>query len=745
MLMQLSTRSTKLNSGPVYLAGFVAGTTTFSLQVLVFRAIELTIGASAVAFSITLALYMFGMSIGAFLHSHPSQSVRLRNLPPLFAVHMLQALTAGGFWLIHSRGQSLPWLLVTILIGVLGFGAAIAAGAIFPGLSAILPARKRPTSIIRVYGANIVGGAAGVAWTVFVGIERLGIGSCILTSAFISVLLAVIFLLLFRTQEISSRPTGESADNATIKPFYIFVAFSLGLAGLGLEVAVFRVLTPVMGLSIYSLAGTLIPFLLGLGLGGVFAANFTGKAAKTLPWIGLSAVVAFSLLLYLVEFLPGAMAWMAWNLTPDITSWWAILIARFGLSSLVLVPGAVLAGMMFPLLLSMLLEDQGYGGSVVGTIYSMNILGSVLGPLLVNLLLVKWLGVYWAFRSLLLVYLVIAAGFFVLSSPNQYRKPLFIAAASVAIFLAAFPYHPDLLNVHAGTYWGAQLYREALPGPSLKLINRKDNRKKVLAGFDGPVASVLVVQEPSGRSLIIDGKPASNTLLDRPTQIMLARIPLEAMAEAKKVLVIGWGSGQTVNEVLRYPVEEVVCVEISREVLKAAGWFSEVNSRALTDPRLSVVVGDARSYLARTKDKFDLIISQPSNPWVGFSGSLFTREFMAMCREALTPGGMMAQWFQYYGATASDMDIFLRTWSAEFDNWGLWSPSTGDLVLLGLPDSSADLQHRAKELDPLAASESFQPVPGPLNTDDRPLLSYSMARHVTLPKPLVLASYLGLK
>jgi spermidine synthase len=711
---------------------FAAGLVTFSLQVLLFRLLELNTGSSALAFSVTLSLYMLCMSLGAAWFDKVDLLSSHLGITQLAIIHAIQALAAAALGGLFLWGQSLP------LVAVFGGAAALAAGAIFPGLAALLPPAKRSSQGPMLYGINIAGGSLGLAVTALAGIELLGLVKCLMATAFLSSFLALAFYFRSTPGDPGLQERNNNIKGQEPAPFLMVLGFLLGFTGLGLEMAVFRALTPVTGLSIYSLAGTLVPFLLGLGLGGILASRWPKQAEQLLPPVAFAAAVVLSLLLFTLDLVPATLVWLSAHLAPDGISWMAMLAATFIIAAIILVPGAILAGMLFPMLMTVALERDP-GNRTVSAIYSINVLGSILGPLAVNLLLIDLLGVYWSFRLLLTLYLAIGTAFFLRYRPRRPKTAFFGTSALASVLLVLFIPAPDDLNVHSGAYWASHLYKETLSGPVRKLVRQNGSGKKVLTRLDGPVASVLVVQEGADRSLVIDGKPASHTRLDQPTQVMLAQLPLEMHSEAKKVLVIGWGSGQTVNEVLKYPVDEVVCVEISREVLEAASWFSSVNSRALTDPRLEIVVDDARGYLRSTDEKFDLIISQPSNPWVGFSGSLFTTEFLELCKEALTPDGVMTQWFQYYGADNTDMDIFLRTFGSAFPVWKFWSPSSGDLVLTGQAGGGYELEP-ARE--PLATSEHTHIKTGRINTDNQPLLSYSMARNIFSPEPLDLDTYL---
>jgi spermidine synthase len=202
----------------------------------------------------------------------------------------------------------------------------------------------------------------------------------------------------------------------------------------------------------------------------------------------------------------------------------------------------------------------------------------------------------------------------------------------------------------------------------------------------GPSATVSVMKRPDGvRFLTINGKTdASNSYKsDMPTQVMIGQLPMLYHPDPKRVLVIGLGSGVTAGSVLTHPAQRVDCVEISSAVADAARFFDRDNHGALNDPRLHVIRRDARNHLLTSRTDYDVIVSQPSNPWVNGEANLFSLEWYRIVRDRLGSGGLLVQWLPTYSMAERDLKTILHTMRTVFPNISLWtSGAVGDVVIL---------------------------------------------------------------
>jgi spermidine synthase len=268
------------------------------------------------------------------------------------------------------------------------------------------------------------------------------------------------------------------------------------------------------------------------------------------------------------------------------------------------------------------------------------------------------------------------------------------------------------------------------------------------------VATVTVRKVGSRLSLAIDGKVDATNAADMMTQKLLAHVPLLLHPAPKDVLVIGLGSGVTAGSALTHPIERLVAVEISDAVAEASRFFEEVNHRPSADPRFRLVVGDGRNHLLLSREPYDVVISEPSNPWMAGVSSLFTREFFELARERLAPGGLFCQWAHIYNLSEAELSTIVASFTDAFDGAALFLLSESDLLLLGAKEDlpfvrTAELERRMEgdrvreDLFDAGVQGSngiralFAASTPPLSewaksaerhTDDRPVLEFRAAR-----------------
>jgi spermidine synthase len=213
---------------------------------------------------------------------------------------------------------------------------------------------------------------------------------------------------------------------------------------------------------------------------------------------------------------------------------------------------------------------------------------------------------------------------------------------------------------------------------------------------EGASATVSVKRLTGTTTLAVDGKTDASNRGDMLTQKLVAHLPLLLHENPREVGVIGFGSGVTVGAALRHPVARVDVVEISREVIEASRFFSAENHDALSDPRTRLIVGDGRSHLLLSKRLYDVIISEPSNPWIAGVAALFTREFFLAARDRLAPGGIICQWANAYNISDRDLRSIVATFRSVFPEGTAWLVGADDLLLIA---SSSALDARLAHLE----------------------------------------------
>jgi spermidine synthase len=452
------------------------------------------------------------------------------------------------------------------------------------------------------------------------------------------------------------------------------------------------------------------------------------------------------------------------------SSFFAHQAAGFGLSLLAMLPLTTLFGISFPLLAHLPAGTD--AREISGRLYLWNTLGSILGALATGFLLVPRVGLQAGF--VWMAGLLLAPGVLALLAawPRRAAAKLAVGLAAAALLAgAALFYRPwDRLLMTAGIYKYGLEWRQLIPdGRTLQEALR--SYRTLLFYREGREAVVSVTRSSAGTFLAINGKIDAGDQADTATQKLLAHVPLTLHPGPRSAFIIGWGSGSTAGAAALHPLQAIHCAEIEPAVFDAAPFFQELQHGVQRDERFTVHLQDARNVLATSASRYDVIISEPSNPWVSGMSSLFTDDFYRIAAERLEEGGVFCQWFHYYDLGLGDIRVQLATFCRRFPHASLWlvpparsaqagqATPVGDMLLLGsfrpLPLDygraqevlrSAEIREDLRRVgieDELALlavwaadREDLLAFAGevPLNTDDRPFLE------LNAPKGLYSAS-----
>jgi spermidine synthase len=370
------------------------------------------------------------------------------------------------------------------------------------------------------------------------------------------------------------------------------------------------------------------------------------------------------------------MEWLMKGLARTGTGYALFNLTGAGVSALLMLPATFLAGMTLPLLTGALLR-RGAGEAAIGKVYAANTLGAIAGVILAVHVGLPLLGLK---GSLVAGALVDAGlGIALLYLHSNSRKPALYAAAACACYLAAIALAVefDANKMTAGVFRHGDL--SATRGA------------EVLFARDGKTATVHLVKYPEATSLRTNGKSDGSINLDRAgergsdeiTMVLTAGLPLSLKPGTKTAAVIGIGTGLTTHTLLQsLAIERVDTVEIEAAMAAASRGFMPRNSGAFADPRGNLVIDDAKTYFAARGARYDLIVSEPSNPWVSGVSSLFTREFYRRVRGHLAPGGLLVQWFQLYEIDPALVASVLAALGEEFPDYAVFAASDTDLLIV---------------------------------------------------------------
>jgi predicted membrane-bound spermidine synthase len=655
----------------------LSGAASLVYEVAWTRALGLILGTSALATTAVLATFMAGLALGAAAGAAAAR----RTARPL-ALYGALELAVGAAAVALARGfpalaEAPPWLAPGLLLL-----PAAAMGASFP--LACAAGAGRP-SAATLYGWNTCGAVLGTIAAAFVLLPRLGLAGTQLAAALASGAAGLVALALgamARRPIATEGGTGDPAGDLAPLPRSIALAaaFASGLAGLVLEVAYARILALVLGGSVYAFAATLAAFLAGIGAGSLALGAASRRAGRP-----RAAAAAALVLTGLAVFASGF-------LVPELPFRFVELYGTLGASPLleVTIAAALLIAPALGLGASFAALLRAAPRGAEGGLYAANTAGAILGAAAGGLALVPALGLAGTLAAACAV--LLGAGALVLGRARAAPLAL-VGMLAVVLLRPALP--PSLLATGAfgyvaglgGTPTRAEFFSQFAPG-RIELAFARDGRTSTVTIERLPHVNTVYLKnngKVDGSAPIDAARPSA---ADMATQVSLAAAPLALVEAPRRALVIGAGGGVTAGAALAFPLERVDLVEIEGEVLRALREthdFDAANGRALDDPRLVAHTADARRFLAEAAPaSWDAVISQPAEPWLTGVANLFTREFFALGRRALRPGGLFCQWIQLYGLDEPDLRALAATFRSAFPEVLVLRPrGAREILLLG--------------------------------------------------------------
>ncbi len=684
---------------------FLSGLAGLVYQTAWTQQLALVFGTSELALATVLGAYMGGLALGASLAGRWMGRVRRPVL-----VYGLLELGIGAAALLVPAGIAAAGRLQVALLGAAELPAddVSAALALFyltssfaillvptALMGATLPLLARHAvrrdaeigpRIGLLYTVNTLGAAAGTLATAFLLLPRIGLGATIWVAAAVNVLVFAAAVLLARRdpvavtdtrEQATSRPQGLSGREADGAGSWILPAVLVsGAVSFSWEILWTRLLSPLLGGSVYAFATMLASFLVALSLGSALAARLAssrerarrGFAIAQLLIAGLS-LAAFAATDRLPALVYGGAEAPADGMAPGST----VLAANFGvaslLSALVLLPGGVAIGATFPLAVRVLARGAGDAAAASARVFAWNTVGAIAGAL--------------------------ATGYFLL--PVLRFSGMATAAATVSLLLAAAtalgvrPRRPVLGAIALAALLALGVRRPPTPWEMLRyspMGARAAPGETVYYGV-GRGATVLLTRSRGEWRLSTNGLPESS-IEDpgyRPGRHVVARwlalLPLALRPETSSLVVVGLGAGVTVED-LPASVEEIHVVELEPEVVAANRWVATVRRRdPLADPRLSLHIADARGALRLTRRRFGALVSQPSHPWTSGASNLYTREFFALARDRLEPAGVFVQWMGLHFVDEALLRSLVATAADVFKHVEVYQPLPGAVLIAG--------------------------------------------------------------
>jgi spermidine synthase len=692
-----------MRRGPLLILFAVSGAAALIYEVVWTRLLTLYLGHGLAAASAVLAAFMGGLAAGAGAAGRtagrlsPSTAVKvyagleiaiaiLALLMP-FALVAVRPLLAASY-ANGTGGGTFALLRLVISVGLLCVPAAC-MGATFPIASRwmVRMASTAAQDAGALYAANTLGAAVGAILAGFSLIPALGLSGTTYVGMTLNVIAAAgAYLISRNVPDLAAAPA--AAPKATAKAIALqtsrqasgtwLAAAALGVSGfasLTLQVVWTRLLVQILGPTTYAFSTVVSIFIVGIAGGAAIASRLVSRVNAG---VGLACTLLISGALSLAA--ASAVDWSLLTIAEIVSrpnyEFADVLQREVLLVTALLLPMTLTFGAAFPFAVAMATKrDEASVTENIGLIYAINTIGAILGSLLSGFVLIPRLGLHGTIRLVAAIAAIVAVVILLRGSRARGRMIGFALAGGVAVAIAMAPeWDRSLLSS------GAYKYAPAVRGPNLETALTAGELVSYREGSTGTVA----VRRLTGTiSLAIDGKVDASNAGDMLTQRLLAHMPLLLHPNPKRAAILGLGSGVTLGSALTHPVDEVTVIEISREVVEASKYFATENHHALDNPRTRLIVGDGRTHLMLGRQQYDVIVSEPSNPWMAGIASLFTREFFEGARDRLTPGGVLCQWAHTYDISRDDLRSIVATFLSVFPNGTMWLVGDADVLLLG--------------------------------------------------------------
>jgi spermidine synthase len=707
----------------------VSGFTGLIYESIWSHYLKLFLGHAAYAQTLVLAIFMGGMALGSWAVAHYTARIRqllwgyvvVEALIGILGIVFHYSFVAAVNFSFASVIPALPgglvihaykWSLAALLI----LPQSVLLGMTFPLISGGLIRRwpQRPgETLATLYFTNSLGAAIGVLVSGFLLIRLVGLPGTIRTAGLLNIALALVVWASVRGQtEAVAAPPGAAAtspDMQRLARWFTLAAFLTGAASFMYELGWIRMLSLVLGSSTHSFELMLCAFIFGLAFGGLYVRRRIGRIRDPLAYLAyvmlaMGALAALTLPAYNLTF--DFMAWFLGTSTRTASGYAAFNAISQLIAALIMIPASFCAGMTLPLLTNELMR-RGTGERAIGTIYAANTVGAIAGVLITIHLLMPLVGVKGVILAGAGIHMALGLSRLLASRPDPSRLPrlsraavALIACAAAVFGLVAFGVQLDHVKMVSGVY---RTGSARLPdGASVAYLR------------DGKTATISLIKMEGTVTIATNGKPDASIQMgtgeptvDESTMVLAAAIPLSMHRHPARVANIGFGSGLTTHTLLGSGlVRRLDSIEIEPLMVDAArkGFGARINN-VFADPRSHIEYEDAKTFFASVHDPYDLIVSEPSNPWVSGVATLFSNEFYGRITQYLAPDGYFVQWMQVYETNLDMVASVIKALAPHFGAYALYNTDDSDILIVATRSAALQAPDERLLQDPLLRTE----------------------------------------
>jgi spermidine synthase len=797
----------------VLLAFFTSGASSLMLEVVWSKELSHLLGSSFEAISTVVAAYLFGLALGAGiagrserLAARPVRSYGLLEAGigvfALVSIPLMRALD-GPLGAAYSGlgGESFAYAAVRFAIA---FATLLVPttlmGATLPVLVAWGAKRADLGRVLgTLYAINTAGAVCGTLVAGFVLLPSVGLGTTALVAAGVSLTVGIVMVLASRGLEgapapapapataaapVAAKPATAAAKAAAVaatneRPRLMLAFFAVsGMVSLACQIAWSRLAATLLGSSVYSFTLVLATFLVGIAAGSALVVPVLSRRGASwrlfaiLQWIAAAGILYAS---FRIADAPWGLLEVIASSRGDVGSMWlreSLFMAG------VMLPACVAFGALFPIATRLSAMPGDTAPRTAGRAYGWNTLGTVTGSLLTGFVLLQTAGTRTTLLTAAGLALALGVAGWLLAPAARVKKAstipegapigrVLLPLAAIALFALAIAFAPrwDRGLLAMGVF---RPLVSASQSGAIQSAQARSNlreamsREELLWQREGRLATVTVHRERADASVValrVNGKTDASTGTDMVTQVLLGQLPMLWAKDAPKALVIGYGSGVTAGGVLAQGPSQLDVIEIEPAVLEADRFFRFANGNPLADPRTKRHIEDARSFVGHGRGTYDVIVSEPSNPWVAGVNNLFTKDYFEAVRDRLAPDGVFCQWTQSYEMSTTTLASILRTLHSVFPKAELFLVQRDVLVVATRDGRPLDLARAARKLQEPTVRASFARTSirsiadlvalhvnsldaviaklpaAPFNTDDRPVVEYRAAIDLYRTRP----------
>ena len=658
--------------------------------------LTLIMGNTQYSIATVLTAFMGGLALG----SYTGGKIIDREFNPLAAYAILEAgigiycLLLPFFidlafplfqWIYLSLGDSYTQTSLvrfSVCFALLIIPATF-MGATLPVLSKFVSREENfiGKDVGTLYSINTFGAVLGAWASAFIFMRLFGVQATTGIAAAVNISIALIIYFLFKPPLKERLPfieTSSDKEGPALKKSEIFILLSFllsGLTALVYQVVWTRILSLLLGSSVYAFSMILSVFILGLALGTVTASRFLDRLSDLVKGYGLvQMMIGFSSLSIIPLFgrIPFVNRWIYENWGQQFQFiQGANFIIIFGL---LFIP-TFFMGTQFPIVIKILATKLETVGQNVGRVYAFNTVGAIIGSFLAGFVLIPALGLQTTILSVVFFNVLLGISLLVWGASISFNWKMYVLPGLFVLCVVIANSIPpwDKSVISSGSF---------MPYRIGDLREAELKKNKILYFKEGMHTTVTTELSTSGNIFLrVNGKTDASLALDMRTQLLSGYLPMLFHPKPESALVIGQGSGITLGAVEQFPVNKINLVEISPAVIEGSRFFDPFNHDALNDKRLSILLEDGRNHIALSQNTYDVIVSEPSNPWISGVGALFTVDFFELLKKRLNPGGLACIWV-HTNMSPDSFKSIVRSFTEKFPYVTMWESIAGDDYLL---------------------------------------------------------------